>query len=56
MWGHVGGVESVSAGEGDGVGEDGARDGVPWAETGAVDEGFGFFALKTGCIRNIVGI
>ena len=34
-------------GNDDGVGKDGTRDGVAWAEARTVDEGFGLFSLKT---------
>jgi hypothetical protein len=44
---HVRGVEAVAAGERDGVGEDGAGDGVARAETCAVDDGLGVLALKS---------
>lgn len=52
----VGGEEAVAAGEADRVGEDGAGDGVAWAEPRAGTGRFGLFGLQADVELEVVDV
>jgi hypothetical protein len=54
--GEVGGEETVPAGEADGVGENGARNGVTWAEACAGSGFFGLLGLQANVEFEVVDV
>lgn len=53
MWREVARVEAVSASKRDGVGEDGAGDGIAWAETCTLHDRLDFFRLQSDCVKRM---